>query len=93
MHHILTSFMHSGFESVRLTGEGGSYEGRVEVFYNGTWGTVCDDYWGENDTDVVCRQLGYPGSLSSSRLDREAHPTLEKVKHERSLLMLNVEVC
>ena len=57
---------------LRLVGGAAAHEGRLEIFYSGAWGTVCDDFWTRPDADVACRSLGYPGG-SVNELFRKAH--------------------
>ena len=45
---------------IRLTdGKIFPFSGRVEIYRNGVWGTVCDKNWSITNTQVVCKQLGY----------------------------------
>ncbi|NXW63055.1 SRB4D protein, partial [Eurystomus gularis] len=56
---LLTTCCHPpGDGSIRLVSGTDTCQGRVEIFYHGNWGTVCDDDWGLSDASVVCKQVG-----------------------------------
>eukprot|EP00299_Pterocystis_sp_00344_P015372 c7671_g1_i1.p1 GENE.c7671_g1_i1~~c7671_g1_i1.p1 ORF type:complete len:786 (+),score=182.74 c7671_g1_i1:63-2420(+) len=51
--------------------EGSIILGGVEIYHEGEWGTICDDWFTPNAADVICRQLGfvstaYPYTYSSN---------------------------
>nr|XP_054775626.1 deleted in malignant brain tumors 1 protein-like [Lytechinus pictus] len=55
----LTTIDYYDRNRVRLVGGNTPREGRVEIWFNGQWSTVCDDAFYDDEAEVVCRQLGY----------------------------------
>ncbi|NWY22700.1 SCAR5 protein, partial [Aphelocoma coerulescens] len=56
--------------SVRLVNGSGPHEGRLEIFHQRRWGSVCDDGWDGRDGDVACRMLGFRGAADVFRMAR-----------------------
>uniref|UniRef100_A0A670Y884 Neurotrypsin n=1 Tax=Pseudonaja textilis TaxID=8673 RepID=A0A670Y884_PSETE len=56
-----------------------SFEGRVEIYHGGHWGTICDDQWDDKDAEVVCRHLdlsGFSRAVSWAHFGKGSGPIL-----------------
>lgn len=45
---------------IRLVGGQTEIEGRVEFCSYGYWAVACDNFWNADETNAVCKQLGFP---------------------------------
>lgn len=61
------------FLKLRMVSEDEECAGWLEVFYNGTWGSVCHSLMADITLSIICRQLGCgdSGTLNSSIVPRE----------------------
>jgi len=62
--HALILYL-SYVATVRIVNGPTIYEGRVEIYHNGVWGTICDDGWDLNDAQVVCTELGLGTAIAA----------------------------
>jgi len=56
---MFTNRLKGALQAVRLVGSTLATEGRLEVNYDGIWGTVCDDLFDDVDASVACYMLGF----------------------------------
>ncbi|XP_073421224.1 T-cell differentiation antigen CD6-like isoform X2 [Dendrobates tinctorius] len=70
----------SDHRDVRLSGGANNCSGRVEVYLNGVWATVCDSHWYTDDSVMLCRYLG-------------CGPFQKETKHEHSLSTYAAFLC
>ena len=49
---------------IRLSNGTSDANGRLEILYDGQWGTVCNTGWTFAQAHVACRQLGFLGAQS-----------------------------
>ena len=61
-----TAQSHGELRLVRGSATSYSYNsGRLEIYMNGRWGTICNDAdFGRTEATVACQQLGWSGASS-----------------------------
>eukprot|EP01084_Bolivina_argentea_P320534 556174_1 len=59
------------------------YEGRLEIFHNYEWGTICDYSFADVDGEVVCNQLG----LDFDRILTNTDERFGLIRYDRQIWM------
>ena len=49
---------------LRLVGGNSENDGRLEIFFNGEWNTICSKRWNSRAALVACKQLGFSFGIS-----------------------------
>ena len=42
------------------------FQGNIEIFHAGHWGSICDDEWDMTEARIACKQMGFPGAIGKS---------------------------
>ena len=56
---------------LRLVNGTKEWEGRVQVYYNNTWGDICSNGWGNTNGDILCKQFGFQSYVSTINLGNQ----------------------
>ncbi|XP_052789613.1 scavenger receptor cysteine-rich type 1 protein M130-like isoform X2 [Mya arenaria] len=60
---------------IRLVGGSSQYSGRVEILYNGTWGTLCDNGFSDRNAIVACKMLNFTTGFAQAITNLTNYPT------------------
>ncbi|XP_065884217.1 scavenger receptor cysteine-rich type 1 protein M130-like isoform X2 [Dysidea avara] len=67
---------------LRLTGYGAtSLWGRLEIYHDGIWGTICDEQFTINEAEVACRQMGLGYSVNVRTKPLQRHGLADSTVH------------
>lgn len=74
----------SSSQRIRLVHGRSSLEGRIEVYYNGSWGTLCAEGWDMNAATVVCRELNLGSVIEPLIVDQgQRFPQIDGYKNTK----------